>query len=55
MIIKIVGTLLQMVHLSYGMESENPMDRVLFYKKEKPDETFLIPREKVTTNIKLLS
>ena len=33
------------------MESENPMDRVLFYKKENKDEAFLILREEVTTDI----
>ena len=33
------------------MESENPMDRVHFYKKENKDEAFLILREEVTTDI----
>ena len=33
------------------MESENPMDRVLFYTKENRNEAFLIPREEVTTDI----
>lgn len=33
------------------MESENPMDRVLFYKKENRNEAFLILREEVTTHI----
>ena len=37
------------------MESENPMDRVLFYKKENQDEAFLILREEVTTDIGHLS
>lgn len=36
--------------MHYGMKAKNPMDRVLFYKKEKEDETFLIPKEKVTTS-----
>ena len=33
------------------MESENPMDRVHFYKKENKDEAFLILREEVTIDI----
>ena len=37
------------------MESENPMDHVLFYKKENKDEAFLILREEVTTDIGHLS
>ena len=37
------------------MESENPMDRVLFYKKENKDEAFLILREEVTADIGHLS
>ena len=41
---------MQVVSLSYGMESENPMDRVLFYKKENRNEAFLILREEVTTD-----
>ena len=44
------STLLQMVRLNYGMGSENPVGRVLFYKKEKPDEALLISKEKVTAS-----
>ena len=41
-----------MADLNYGMKAKNPMDRVLFYKKEKEkrDETILISREKVASS-----
>lgn len=35
--------------MNYGMKAKNPIDHVLFYKKEDPTETFPIPKEKVTT------
>ena len=41
--------------MNYGMKAKNPIDRVLFYKKEKPDETILISREKVTASQMLSS
>ena len=41
--------------MNYGMKAKNPMDCVLFYKKEKPDETVLISREEVTASQMLSS
>ena len=38
--------LLQVVTLSYGMKTKNPM---LYYTSEDQDETVLLPRDKVTT------
>ena len=34
--------------MNYGMKAKNPMDYVLFYEKEEPNETILIPKQKVT-------
>lgn len=39
--------------MNYGMKAKNPMDYVLFYEKEKPNETILIPKEKVTAPLNL--
>ena len=39
-----------MADLNYGMKAKDPTDYVLFYKKEMPDKTFFIPKEKVTAS-----
>lgn len=34
--------------LDYGMKDKNPVDHMHFYSKEKPDEAFKLPKEKVS-------
>jgi len=38
---------MQVVTFDYGMKSNNPIDSVLFYKKEDQDTAIHISREKV--------
>ena len=42
---------MQVVTFDYGMKSSNPIDSVLFYKKEDPDTAIRISKEEVGSGV----
>ncbi|XP_072557903.1 deoxynucleoside triphosphate triphosphohydrolase SAMHD1-like isoform X1 [Paramormyrops kingsleyae] len=40
--------IIEEIKMDYGMEEKNPIDAMRFYRKDKPDEAFQLPEEKVS-------